>query len=84
MARMQAEHRGSVLPDHKFSHIPDTEAVLTGILVKKNRYYMKQERRFELYKNGELKYFHNQEQKGVMKLSKGSKARKISRTEVEI
>jgi hypothetical protein len=32
--------------------------VLIGNLLKKNRYYMQQERKFELYANGDLKYFH--------------------------
>lgn len=58
--------------------------ILTGLLLKKNRFFMKQERRFELYMEGEIKYFHNAELKGTMKLTKGAKARMINRTEVEI
>ena len=45
---------------------------------------MKQERRFELYMDGTIKYFHNTEQKGTMELTGNSKARSLSRTEVEI
>jgi len=58
--------------------------VLEGMLLKKNKWYMKQERRFKLYANGHLKYFKDAEQKGVMELSKDSSCKKISRYEIEI
>jgi len=35
--------------------------VLEGMLLKKNKWYMKQERRFKLYANGQLKYFKDAE-----------------------
>jgi len=40
--------------------------LLEGILIKKNRWFMKQERRFKLFANGEIKYFKGQEEKGTM------------------
>lgn len=58
--------------------------MLEGLLLKKNRWMMKQERRFKLYATGEIKYFKDQELKGSMQLSKDSSARKISRNEVEV
>lgn len=58
--------------------------VLEGILLKKNKWYMKQERRFKLYANGQLKYFKDSEQKGTMELTKDSSCKKISRYEIEI
>ena len=45
---------------------------------------MKQERRFELYMEGMIKYYQNTDQKGEMKLTKGARARALNRTEVEI
>lgn len=33
---------------------------------------------------GEIRYFHNTEQKGTMKLTKNARARALNRTEVEI
>lgn len=45
---------------------------------------MKQERRFELYAEGEIKYYCNTEQKGVMNLTKNSQARLLNRTEAEV
>lgn len=33
---------------------------------------------------GEIRYFHNSEQKGTMKLTKGARARMLNRTELEI
>ena len=53
-------------------------------MLKKNRWMMKQERRFKLYATGEIKYFKELEQKGCMQLTKDSSARKISRTEIEV
>ena len=45
---------------------------------------MKQERRFELYIEGEIRYYHNTDLKGTMVLTPDAKARSLSRTEVEI
>ena len=53
--RMQSN---SLLPESRYSQVPKGQPVLTGYLIKKNRYFMKQERRFELYANGDLKYYH--------------------------
>ena len=76
--------RSSLLPENKYNTVPDGQPILTGFLIKKNRYFMKQERRFELYANGDLKYYHDNKVKGELKIVKGSKARKINRTEVEV
>jgi hypothetical protein len=40
--------------------------ILEGNLLKKNRWFMKQERRFKLYGSGEIKYFKGNEEKGCM------------------
>lgn len=45
---------------------------------------MQQERKFELYANGDLKYFHGIEQKGIMILTKKAKARKVSKNSFEV
>jgi len=68
----------------KFVINEDGKPVLSGKILKKNRYFMQQERLFELHGNGDLKYFHGIEQKGIMVLTKRSKARKVSKTEFEI
>ena len=57
---------------------------MTGNILKKNRFFMQQERKFELYANGDLKYYHGVDLKGIMVLTKRSKARKTSRNEFEI
>ena len=56
--------------------------MLAGQLIKKNRYTMKQERRFELYWDGHLKYFDNKSEKGSLTLTNDSHARKVGRDEV--
>ena len=45
---------------------------------------MKQERRFELFMNGEIKYYKNKDHKGTLILIKGSKARKVGRSEATL
>ena len=64
--------------------IQNKQAVLEGLLLKKNKYFMKQERRFKLFATGEIKYYKGQEEKGCLMLSVDSKARKISRYEIEL
>ena len=46
--------------------IKSGKPLLEGNLLKKNKWFMKQERRFKLYANGEIKYFKGQEEKGIM------------------
>ncbi len=58
--------------------------MLEGLLLKKNKWFMKQERLFKLFTTGHLKYFKGSDEKGTMILTKESKARKISKYEVEI
>ena len=58
--------------------------VLEGNLLKKNKWYMKQERRFKLYADGRITYFKETEKKGEINLTKDSRARKVSRYEVEL
>jgi hypothetical protein len=58
--------------------------ILEGILLKKNKWYMKQERRFKLYANGQIKYFKDAEMKGCMELTKDARARKLNKYEVEV
>lgn len=72
------------LPEFKYALVLPGKPVLTGLLLKKNRFYMKQERRFELYMEGYIKYFQNTEQKGEMALTPDARARALNRTEVEI
>jgi len=42
------------------------EPVLKGRLLKQNKFWMKQERDFILYLNGEIKYFKGKDHKGTM------------------
>lgn len=72
------------LPQFRYALVEPGKPILTGLLLKKNRFFMKQERRFELYMDGTIKYFHNTEQKGTMQLSVDAKAKSLSRTEVQI
>lgn len=72
------------LPQYRYALVEPGKPILTGLLLKKNRFFMKQERRFELYMDGVIKYFHNSAQKGTMDLTPDAKARSLSRTEVEI
>ena len=58
--------------------------VLVGNLLKKNKWFMKQEREFRLYADGRLEYYKETEKKGSMELTRDSKARKVSRYEVEV
>jgi len=44
---------------------PD-EPVLKGRLLKQNKFWMKQERDFILYLNGEIKYFKGTSHQGTM------------------
>ena len=62
----------------------ENRAVLTGLLMKKNKWSVKQERRFELFADGNMKYYKANEWAGTFTLTKVSKARKISRFELEI
>ena len=73
-----------MLPGSRYSNVAEGEPILTGYLIKKNRYLMKQERKFTLFANGDLKYYHEDKEKGSLNIVKGSKARKINRTEVEV
>lgn len=68
----------------KFTIPKDGKPVLAGKLLKRNRWFMQQERKFELFANGDLKYFKGSDHKGTMVLTKRSKARKTGRTDFEI
>ena len=72
------------LPAAKYGLVPVGEPILKGFMLKKNRYFMKQEREFELYLSGEIKYFNGNDLKGTMDLTSDAQARKISKTEIEI
>jgi len=45
---------------------------------------MKQERRFKLYANGQIKYFKDAELKGTMELTRDARCRKLNKYEIEI
>ena len=60
----------------------DNSEILKGRLKKKNRYGMKQERIFKLYMNGQLKYYADCKLKGIIELTKSSKAKKVSNQEI--
>ena len=45
------------LPEFRYALVEPGKPILTGLLLKKNRFYMKQERRFELYMEGTIKYY---------------------------
>ena len=72
------------LPQFRYATVEAGKPILTGLLLKKNRFYMKQERRFELYMEGKIVYYQNTEQKGTMDLTADARAKALSRTEVEI
>ena len=64
----------------KYSDSNPREPILTGTLIKRNRYYMHQERHFELYTNGQLKYSNQTgEVLGTLILSRHSKVIKVGR-----
>ena len=45
------------LPEYKYALVEPGKPILQGLLLKKNRFFMKQERRFELYMEGTIKYY---------------------------
>ena len=47
------------LPQYRYALVEAGKPILTGLLLKKNRFFMKQERRFELFMDGTIKYFQN-------------------------
>jgi hypothetical protein len=57
---------------------------MEGYLLKKNKYWMKQERLFRLYIDGTIKYFKKTEQKGTMILKPGQRAIKDGTKNISI
>lgn len=72
------------MPEARYGLVPYNEPILKGKLLKKNRFFMKQERLFELFTDGQIKYFNGTEQKGTMILTPDAQARKISKSDIEI
>ena len=64
-----------------YGDLQSDRPLLSGLLIKKNRYFMYQERRFELFIDGRIKYYHLGKEKGMLTLTKESKARKVGRRE---
>ena len=62
----------------------ENRPILAGLLLKKNKWSVKQERRFELYADGKIKYYKASEWAGTFELTKVSKARKVSRFDLEV
>lgn len=60
------------------------EPVLKGRLLKQNKFWMKQERDFILYLNGEIKYFKGKDHKGTMQLVKGHRCIKDGKLKATI
>ena len=61
------------------------EVVCRGFLLKKNRWFNKQVRFFNLYQNGELRYYQDiKKYKGKITLSKGTKVLKTAKNQIEI
>lgn len=58
--------------------------ILIGNLVKQNRYAMKQERRFELYTDGQIKYYQGETQKGLLILTHSSWLKMISKNQAQL
>ena len=56
---------------HKLLQVQPNEPVLSGKMLKKNKYLMKQERKFVLFLDGTIKYYKDDEQKGTIQLEKG-------------
>ena len=82
--RRVSNARDPTLPEFRYALVEPGKPILTGLLLKKNRFFMKQERRFELFMEGEIRYYHNTELKGTMQLTGDARARALNRTEVEI
>lgn len=62
----------------------ENRPILAGLLLKKNKWSVKQERRFELFADGKIKYYKSSEWAGSFELTKQSVARKISGFELEV
>ena len=45
------------LAEFRYACVEPGKPILTGLLLKKNRFYMKQERRFELFMEGKIVYY---------------------------
>jgi len=56
--------------------VDPSEPVIAGVMLKKNKFFMKQERNFFLYLDGSIKYYKEEEQKGTMQLVPGKRAYK--------
>jgi len=64
----------------KYGIVNEDQPLLAGLLIKRNRYYMHQERHFELYTNGQLKYSNaNKEEKGILILTWETKVLKVGK-----
>lgn len=60
------------------------DVVCRGYLLKKNRWFSKQLRFFQLLKNGDLKYFKDFKYKGKLTLTKDTRVVKTGRNLFEI
>eukprot|EP00347_Sterkiella_histriomuscorum_P019665 403340754 len=60
------------------------DIVCRGYLLKKNRWFQKQCRFFQLFKNGDLKYFKDYKYKGKITLTKDTKILKAGRNSIDI
>lgn len=45
------------LPEFKYALVEAGQPILKGLILKKNRFFMKQERTFELYMEGYIRYY---------------------------
>ena len=69
----------------KYNVANNERPILAGLLIKRNRYYMYQERNFELFKNGQLKYTNlTGEELGTLLLSKHTKVLKVGRNQAQL
>ena len=67
------------------SELAFSNLICKGYLLKKNRWFNKQIRYFQLYQNGELKYFKDQTKyKGKITLAKNTKVLKTGKNQMEI
>ena len=60
------------------------QIIKEGVLVKRNKGYWKQDRFFTLSRDGQLKYFEDQEHKGTIVLTRGSRVVKKKANHFEI
>lgn len=76
--------KDKTLPEIRYALVMPGQPILKGNLLKKNKFYIKQERRFELFMEGYIKYYDGDSLKGTMELTPNARCQRQNRTEAEI